>query len=185
MEEGENHLSCLSWEPGHTPVWYGEMSHQWVPVNTQTWTHKRTHKHTHMYAYTHKQSTSLCSICSGCVRLRHNIFFTLVNCLGAIYFPLRRWRWFGARATLVGADKLLLARRRAGGTRFTRKTMSTRSDLHIPKHTDTDTLTNIHTHNAHFCDYTHDMTWHQLRFYHNLWPLCSRNIPVVFKLVFG
>lgn len=60
-------------------------------------------------------------------------FFILINCIGAIYFPLRRWRWLGVRATLVGADKLLLTRRPAGGTRFTRKTMSTRSDTHMWK----------------------------------------------------
>lgn len=71
-------------------------------------------------------------------------FFILINCMGAIYFPLRQWRWLGVRATLVGADKLLLARSPAGGTRFTRKTMSTRSDAHVWK---------AHIH-ACLCDYS-------------------------------
>lgn len=70
----------------------------------------------------------LCSICNGCARFGCNIFFILINCTGAIYFPLRRWRWLGVRATLVRADKPPLTRMPAGGTRFTKKTMSTRSD---------------------------------------------------------
>lgn len=36
--------------------------------------------------------------------------------------------------SVVGADKQLLTRRPAGGTRFTRKTMSTRSDAHMHGH---------------------------------------------------
>ncbi len=104
----------------------------------RSYTHTYTHAHTH--AHTHPPpASSLCSICNACVRLCRNIFFILINCMGAIYFPLRRWRCSGVRATLVGADKLLLTRRPAGGTRFSTKTMSTRSDTHMCK-------THTHTH---------------------------------------
>lgn len=49
------------------------------------------------------------------------------------------------RATLVGADKLLLTPRSAGGTRFAMKTLSTMS--HVPKHMQRQTL---HTYFYHY-----------------------------------
>lgn len=51
----------------------------------------------------------------------------------------------GVRATLVGADKLLLTSRSAGGTRFAMKTLSTMS--HVPKHMQRQTL---HTYFYHY-----------------------------------
>ena len=137
VQEGKNHLSCSSWEAGPTSIWYWETAHH----------SKDCRKHAHPHTNTLSLSPSLslplpsqrqiCGICNACVRLCRNIFFILINCKGAIYFPLRRWRWLVVRVTLVGADKLLLRRRPAGGTRFTRKTMSTRSDAHMHKTTGT------------------------------------------------
>lgn len=107
-------------EPSPLCLTLGDVSPcQWVPVKVHPL----------------PPGTSLCSVCNGCARLGRNIFFILINCMGAIYFPLRRWRWLGVRATLVRADKPLLTRVPAGGTRFTRKTMSTRSDARREKHT--------------------------------------------------
>lgn len=137
----------------------GDISpYQWVPVKAHTPTLS-------------PPATSICSICNGCVRLCRSIFFILINCMGAIYFPLRQWRWLGVRETLVRADKLLLTRRPAGGTRFTKKTMSTRSD------TCTKTHAHIHTHLN-----TLYLWGHQLHYYNRLEPLHLRKILVVFKL---
>ena len=119
------HLSCSSCDTGPTLNLTGgdSSAYQGIQVHTHTHTHTHTRTHAHWPPQLHLYLVLVMLVRDWC-----NIFFILINCLGAIYFPLRRWRWRRERATLVRADKLLLTRRHAAGTRFARKTMSTRSE---------------------------------------------------------